>query len=492
MHKYNFDGVLDQTTTQLKVYNRTTQALIKDCVNEATHATIFAYGATGSGKTFTMLGAVQRKLKEMNVDQNPHYGIIPRAVSDVFELVQQKNRLFKEQFSLGLIGEKYRLAVSVTYLEVYNENIFDLLTKEGVQGSRKRRGLIPCEDPVDNSVRVLGLTEKQATSCSQVMEMVAYGSALRKTNATAANQHSSRSHAILTLNIHYMKENEVKKVTRLSLIDLAGSERANRTLNTGSQLREGANINKSLLALANCINSLSANSANSAASASKGTSGKEVGVKYRDSKLTHLLKGSLSGNCHVVMIACISPSEKVYEETQNTLKYAIRAKTIKISHGRDGLLSSASAAYSCYSLSTESVSSSTKSVLSGVSKDTRSRRRRLTTLMTNRSAANVQEKQMSRPLNAQKTRQPTNSQKGIEAVETETTMSKLRRVEQERAAFARIAALLILSRNTDSCEEETTRLIAQSVQRTIGTFPPFLLVLFTTCCSGSKRLERPE
>ena len=173
-------------------------------------------------------------------------------------------------------------------------------------------------------MEVAGVAERSASNPTVVMELLQNGNRYRKTEATMANQVSSRSHAVLQVIVRHTRitpsGRESLVESKLSLIDLAGSERASATNNTGARLTEGANINKSLLALANCINALSENSSSS----------KQGNVKFRDSKLTHLLRSSLEGNCSLIMIANINPSHKTFEDSHNTLKYANRAKNIKV------------------------------------------------------------------------------------------------------------------------------------------------------------------
>lgn len=189
-------------------------------------------------------------------------------------------------------------------------------------------------------VYVVGLSEHPVSSYEEVMDLLMKGQANRKTEATRANAVSSRSHAVLQFSIMHTKINSAGHKTlieaKLSLIDLAGSERASVTQSTGMRLQEGSNINKSLLALGNCISALSerANDEKSTAGLRsptfKKTPRKSVNVKYRDSKLTHLLKGSLDGNCNLVMIANVNPADDTYDDSYHTLVYANRAKNLKV------------------------------------------------------------------------------------------------------------------------------------------------------------------
>ena len=213
-------------------------------------------------------------------------------------------------------------------MEVYNEQVCDLL-------ETTNKNLPLREDPDRGVVLVAGLSEFKVDSYAQVLELLMKGQVNRKTEATKCNIVSSRSHAILQFSIVHTRRsgssNNVTTECKLSLIDLAGSERASATQNSGSRLQESANINKSLLALANCINALSERSTATASSSQTPKKGvKKTNVKYRDSKLTHLLKGSLEGSCNLVMIANINPADNTHDDTYRTLQYANRAKNLKV------------------------------------------------------------------------------------------------------------------------------------------------------------------
>ena len=170
---------------------------------------------------------------------------------------------------------------------------------------------------------VAGLKEVEVNSAEEILNLLIHGNGNRTTEATEANTTSSRSHAVFQIVCSHREKNSGIRaeinVGKLSLIDLAGSERASKTNNRGIRMIEGANINRSLLALGNCINALHENNMRN----------KENYIPYRDSKLTRLLKDSLGGNCRTVMIANISGAHSSFEETHNTLKYANRAKNIK-------------------------------------------------------------------------------------------------------------------------------------------------------------------
>ncbi|NWI22140.1 KI18B protein, partial [Crypturellus soui] len=249
---------------------------------------VFAYGATGAGKTYTMLGS----------EESP--GIMYLTMVELYKRIEARK-------------DEKNCEVLVSYQEVYNEQIHDLLEPKGPLAIR--------EDP-EKGVVVQGLSFHQPKSAEQLLEMLANGNKNRTQHPTDANATSSRSHAVFQI---YVKQQDRVvgltqdlQVAKMSLIDLAGSERASATKARGERLREGANINRSLLALINVINALA------------DAKSKKSHIPYRDSKLTRLLKDSIGGNCRTVMIAAVSPSALAYEDTYNTLKYANRAKDIKL------------------------------------------------------------------------------------------------------------------------------------------------------------------
>eukprot|EP00605_Chrysophyceae_sp_TOSAG23-4_P002987 GSChrysophyteH1.ASY1.ANO1.3290.1 assembled CDS len=292
INDYGFDSVLDENCTQKQVYEATTKRFISRVIS-GLNVTVFAYGATGAGKTHTMLGDTRADASAAGAEA----GVIPQATP-----------------SLAL-GEHYRVITS--FVEIYNEQVYDLLEPSS-------KVLQLREDQDRGIVQCAGCTEVQVASAKQVLDLLAQGNRRRKTEATMANVVSSRSHAVLQLTLQHIQRTDSGREqttdSKLSLIDLAGSERASATNNRGARLQEGANINRSLLALANCINALASNS-----------SGRKMNVKYRDSRLTHLLKASLEGgNCCLVMIANVNPSHTTFEDSHNTLKYANRAKNIKV------------------------------------------------------------------------------------------------------------------------------------------------------------------
>ncbi|KAF5818072.1 putative plus-end-directed kinesin ATPase [Helianthus annuus] len=279
---FTFDAAFPDSSSQLDVYSTSTSELV-EAVLQGRNGSVFCYGATGAGKTFTMLGTVE----------NP--GVMVLAIKDLFNKVRKRS----------CDGNH---VVHLSYLEVYNETVRDLLSPG--------RPLILREDK--QGIVAAGLTQYRAYSTDEVMMLLQQGNRNRTTEPTRANETSSRSHAILQVMVEYRVKDEcnniINRVGKLSLIDLAGSERAHATDQRTLRSLEGANINRSLLALSSCINAL--------------VEGKKH-VPYRNSKLTQLLKDSLGGPCNTVMIANISPSNLSFGETQNTLHWADRAKEIR-------------------------------------------------------------------------------------------------------------------------------------------------------------------
>lgn len=287
--RYFFDRIFNQYMSTQQVYQSTCPQLV-DSVIQGCNACVFAYGTTGSGKTYTMTG----------YHEDP--GIMYMLISDLFKKIET-------------IQDK-TFDIRVSYVEIYNEIIRDLLVPNS------KDTYLHLRDDQYRGVVLQGVTEFTAQHANEVMDLVISGNQRRSTESTKANATSSRSHAICQIQL-FVKD-KTKNVEhevlcgKLSLVDLAGSERGTVTENRGIRLMEGAKINTSLLALDNCINALGDKN-------KKGSF-----VPFRDSKLTRMLKDSLGGNCRTVMIATISPSSSQIEETINTLKYANRAKNIKV------------------------------------------------------------------------------------------------------------------------------------------------------------------
>ncbi|CAG9770469.1 unnamed protein product [Ceutorhynchus assimilis] len=283
---FHFDRVFNNASTNLQVFDSSTKSLI-DTLMEGCNCSVFAYGATGSGKTYTMIGN----------SRNP--GITYLTMKELFQRKEDLNA--EREFELML-----------TYIEVYNELVKDLLNPGAPLNLREDEKY---------GVVIRGVKGHKITNPDELFNLLEIGNKRRTQHPTDANAESSRSHALLQVYIQMTFKNtrEIRRA-KLSMIDLAGSERGSATGFVGARFKEGANINKSLLALGNCINSLADGQRH---------------VPYRDSKLTRLLKDSLGGNCHTIMIANVSPASMSFDDTYNTLKYATRAKKIKSSLKRN-------------------------------------------------------------------------------------------------------------------------------------------------------------
>lgn len=287
---YAFDRVFGQNTSTQEVYEVAARPVVKAAM-EGINGTVFAYGVTSSGKTHTMHG-----------DQNSP-GIIPLAIKDVFSIIQDTP------------GCEFLLRVS--YLEIYNEVINDLLDPTG-QNLRVR------EDAQGTYVE--GIKEEVVLSPGHALSFIAAGEEHRHVGSNNFNLFSSRSHTIFTLMIESSAHGDDYDgviFSQLNLIDLAGSE-SSKTETTGLRRKEGSYINKSLLTLGTVIGKLS--------------EGKASHVPYRDSKLTRLLQSSLSGHGHVSLICTVTPASSNMEETHNTLKFANRAKCVEIYASRNKII----------------------------------------------------------------------------------------------------------------------------------------------------------
>ncbi|TXT07164.1 hypothetical protein VHUM_03334 [Vanrija humicola] len=306
--RYVFDHVFKMEATQEQVYQNTAKPLL-DGVLKGYNATVFAYGATGCGKTHTISGCAE----------DP--GVIVRTMSDLFELIEESR-------------DRYETQLEVLMVEIYNETIRDLLHDE-FPAPMPPGGLKLLENEKER-VTIAEVTIRTPKSVDEVMQLVLLGNERRSTSYTESNSVSSRSHAVLQINVSRKSKSpdvdmdndavlQDSSSATLSIIDLAGSERAAATRNMGDRMKEGANINKSLLALSSCISALCGAQRN----------GSKPHVPYRNSKLTRLLKFSLGGNCRTVMIVCVSPSSKDMEDTSNTLVWADRAKSVKMTVSRN-------------------------------------------------------------------------------------------------------------------------------------------------------------
>ncbi|CAJ1409979.1 unnamed protein product [Effrenium voratum] len=295
--KFAFDIVFGLSVAQSQIYESVGRPALQKTF-EGYNGTIFAYGQTGSGKSFTMTGAA-----------GDLRGIIPRVNEELFAQIAEKQS-----------SSTCRFLVMCSFFEIYNEIIFDLLNP--VADRTKLGGGLQIKEHPVMGIYVKDLTEIVAEDVGKVETLLENGNKSRAVSSTLMNSVSSRSHSIFTIKIHQKDEEDTSRnvFAKLNLVDLAGSERQKGTGASGQTLKEGANINKSLSALGNVINAL-VETAN----------GKKVFIPYRNSKLTRVLQESLGGNSLCTMLATLSPAACNYEETMSTLRYANRAKAIKVS-----------------------------------------------------------------------------------------------------------------------------------------------------------------
>ncbi|XP_059468801.1 osmotic avoidance abnormal protein 3-like [Neocloeon triangulifer] len=284
---FRFDGVYDESSATECIYNEVAYPLIEG-VPEGYNCTIFAYGQTGCGKSFTMQGPREPTSQR---------GIIPRALEQLFE-------------AAAVSEAKFLLTAS--FLEIHNEEIRDLL-------NAANRSRLELREHPERGVYVHELSSHPVHSKDQCVNLMERGWAARAVGATLMNTDSSRSHCIFCVNVERMDVlddgSTAVRRGKLNLVDLAGSERQAKTGATGERLKEATKINLSLSALGNVISAL--------------VDGRTRHVPYRDSKLTRLLQDSLGGNTKTLMVACLSPADYNYDETLSTLRYAHRAKSIE-------------------------------------------------------------------------------------------------------------------------------------------------------------------
>lgn len=288
MKTFTFDSVYGWDSKQNDIYDDTVRPLV-DSVLQGFNGTIFAYGQTGTGKTHTMQG----------VSHDPERrGVIPNSFQHIFTQISRTQ------------NQKY--LVRSSYLEIYQEEIRDLLCKDN------NKKLELKENP-ESGVYVKDLSSVVTKDAAEIEHVMNIGNQSRSVGFTKMNERSSRSHAIFVITVECSEVGpdgqDHIRVGKLNMVDLAGSERQSRTGARGVRLREATKINLSLSALGNVISALA--------------DGRSTHVPYRDSKLTRLLQDSLGGNAKTVMIATVGPSHKSHDESLATLRYASRAKKIK-------------------------------------------------------------------------------------------------------------------------------------------------------------------
>lgn len=324
---FTFDYVFDIDSQQEQIYTQCIEKLIEGCF-EGYNATVFAYGQTGAGKTYTMGTGF-----DVNIIEEEQ-GIISRAVKHLFKSIEEKKHA---SIKNGLPSPDFK--VNAQFLELYNEEVLDLFdTTRDIDAKNKKSNIRIHEDSA-GGIYTVGITTRTVNTESEMMQCLKLGALSRTTASTQMNVQSSRSHAIFTIHLSQTRMcpqidtenaidnkvisessqmNEFETLTaKFHFVDLAGSERLKRTGATGERAKEGISINCGLLALGNVISALGDKSK------------RATHVPYRDSKLTRLLQDSLGGNSQTIMIACVSPSDRDFMETLNTLKYANRARNIK-------------------------------------------------------------------------------------------------------------------------------------------------------------------
>ncbi|XP_056591669.1 kinesin-like protein KIF17 isoform X2 [Triplophysa dalaica] len=286
--QFTFDGTYYTNQSTEQMYNEIAYPLVEG-VTEGYNGTIFAYGQTGSGKSFTMQGVL---------DPPSQRGIIPRAFEHIFETIQ--------------CAENAKFLVRASYLEIYKEEIRDLLGKETKQK-------LELKEHPERGVYVRDLSMHTVHSVGECERIMEQGWRNRSVGYTLMNKDSSRSHSIFAIHLEICNKDaageEHLRAGKLNLVDLAGSERQSKTGATGDRLQEATKINLSLSALGNVISAL--------------VDGRSKHIPYRDSKLTRLLQDSLGGNTRTLMVACLSPADNNYEESLSSLRYANRAKSIQ-------------------------------------------------------------------------------------------------------------------------------------------------------------------
>jgi len=283
---FAFDKVFGMETEQQEIFEYSIKSIVDDVV-AGYNGTVFAYGQTGSGKTFTMMGS--------DIDDDRQKGIIPRIVEQIFQ-------------SILMAPANMEFTVKVSYMEIYMEKVRDLLNPS--------QDNLPIHEDKLKGVYVKGLLEVYVASTEEVFEVMRRGGNARVVAYTNMNAESSRSHSIVQITITQKNlDTGAAKSGKLYLVDLAGSEKVGKTGASGQTLEEAKKINKSLTALGMVINNL--------------TDGKSSHIPYRDSKLTRILQESLGGNSRTTLIINCSPSSYNEQETLSTLRFGIRAKTIK-------------------------------------------------------------------------------------------------------------------------------------------------------------------
>lgn len=307
---FQFDKVWGPDSHQLGVFQDVEPLALS--VVDGYNACIFAYGQTGSGKTFTMEGG-----------QGMHRGISFRTIEKIFNLLHY--RVVKQDAimkgSPDGDGGRLEFSIKVGMLEIYNDNVYDLLVKTD---KRKKKAALEIKRNKEGRIEVAGLTKEPVNSVKDVVAMLKRGNESRSTAATEMNEHSSRSHMVLTIEVSSNIVGEEPTSGTLYLVDLAGSERVRKSGVEGANLKEATQINKSLSALGNVMEALDRKASH---------------VPYRDSKLTYLLQDSLGGNSRTMMVVAVCPTSPSFDETTHALSFATRVRRINIGSAKRNVAS---------------------------------------------------------------------------------------------------------------------------------------------------------
>ncbi|KRX06862.1 P-loop containing nucleoside triphosphate hydrolase [Pseudocohnilembus persalinus] len=287
-NSYTFDKVYRPDTTQAQVYKEAFSESLDDAL-KGYNGTLFAYGPTGSGKTHTMFGP--------DINDNVTKGIIPRTAQEIFDKISKE-------------GQDLTYIISVSMLEIYREQLSDLMDSE--------KSDLKIKETPKRGVYVSGLSSNEVSNSQELLDIIHEGFSCKQTRSTKMNEYSSRSHTIVQINIVIRHQSGAEKAGKLNLIDLAGSEKVWKSGAEGASLEEAKKINLSLSCLGNVINALTTKSSH---------------IPYRDSKLTRILQESLGGNFKTAIIVACSPHSSMAEESTMALRFATRAKQIKLTYG---------------------------------------------------------------------------------------------------------------------------------------------------------------
>lgn len=311
---FAFDKVWGPDQTQRNIF-RDVEPLALSVV-DGFNACIFAYGQTGSGKTYTMEGTAE----------NNEYGISYRTIQKIFNLLNLRAQQQKAASNLSGESKAFTFKLRLGMLEIYNDEIYDLLAAHSTAGSSKAdqkreakkagvKATLDIKRSADGRIEVPGLLKEPVNSIDDVMSLLSRGNASRATAATNLNEHSSRSHMVLLVDVESGLEGEPSNNGILYLVDLAGSERVRNSQVEGEQLKEATHINKSLSALGNVMEALDRKASH---------------IPYRDSKLTYLLQDAVGGNSRTMMVVAVCPTDVSHDESVHALQFATRVRRIQI------------------------------------------------------------------------------------------------------------------------------------------------------------------